>query len=133
MTDQQSLPFEPARVHARRTDPYTSDKALKAVAKDGTLMQLIWTSAKLHRMSGKPFNDTLLTEWIERATCKRQQRNVVARSRGMLEDAGVFRQVGVRDYGGQQLMHYEIDTASMVWAELDRQIDRRLAELKEQQ
>lgn len=96
------------RVHARRTDPYTSDQALKAIAKDGTLMQLIWTCAQLHRVAMAPFNDTVLTAWIERATCKRQQRNVVARARGLLEDAGLFQQVGVRLCDGQPLMHYKI-------------------------
>lgn len=109
MSEQPTLPFEPARVHARRTDPYTSDQALKAIAKDKSLMSWIWFCATLYRDSGEPFNDTQLTEWIERALCRRQQRNVIARSRGLLEDAGMFRQVGVREWMGRELMHYEID------------------------
>lgn len=101
--------FDAARPHARRTDPYTSDQALKAIAKDGTLMHWIWWFADIRRDLSEPFNDTQLTEWIEFATGKRQQRNVVARSRGMLEDAGLLRQAGVREYEGRELVHYEID------------------------
>jgi hypothetical protein len=101
--------FEPSRAHARKTDPYTSDKAVKAIAKDGTLMYWIYLAAQAWRDSGVPFNDTQLTMWVETGTGKRQQRNVIARSRGMLEDAGFFRQVGVLPYKGQLLMHYEID------------------------
>lgn len=105
--------FDAARPHARRTDPYTSDQALKAIAKDGTLMAYIWHFAKhcATREPGVrsgPFNDTELTEYIEDASGKRAQRNVVARSRGMLEDAGLLRQAGVREYEGRDLMHYEI-------------------------
>lgn len=95
------------RVHARRTDPYTSDQALKAIAKDGTLMSLIWKYANVYRSRG-PFNDTQMAMWIEVATERRQQRNVIARARGLMEDAGLFRQVGVLDYHNRELMHYEI-------------------------
>jgi len=111
MSDQPSL-FEPARVHARKGDPYTSDQALKAIAKDSTLMYWIWTVASSFRRLEQPFNDTQLTLWIENCTGKRQQRNVIARSRGMLEDAGMLRQVGVGVYEGRELMHYEIDPSN---------------------
>lgn len=106
--------FERSRVHARSTDPYTSDKALKAIAKDGTLMAGIWYFA-VHCSTREPydrvgpFNDSELTEYLEDATGKRQQRNVVARARGLLEDAGLLRQAGVREWDGRELMHYEID------------------------
>ena len=108
---EQRVLYDQPRVHARRTDPYTSDQALKAIAKFGKLMYWIWFVAVENRMYGygRPFNDTQLTEAIELATGQRQQRNVVARSRGMLEDAGMLRQVGVRSYRGRELMHYEID------------------------
>lgn len=97
------------RVHARRTDPYTSDQALKAIANDGTLMAYIWRFANhCATRDGGPFNDSELTEYIEDASGKRQQRNIVARSRGMLEDAGLLRQAGVRVWEGRELMHYEI-------------------------
>lgn len=115
MTDQPTL-FDAARIHARRTDPYTSDKALKAIAKDTTLMHHIWNCAKAHcwpppgeECTGY-FNDTMLWEWCEIFMGSRQQRNVVARSRGLLEQAGLFRRIGVREYRGQELMHYEINT-----------------------
>lgn len=101
--------FEPARAHARRTDPFTSDQALKAIAKDGTLMANIWTVARMFRQDQYPFNDTQLTEWVEHLTEHRQQRSVIARSRGLMEQAGMFRRVGVLTYEGRELVHYEID------------------------
>jgi len=108
MTEQPTLPFEPARVHARKGDPYTSDQALKAIAKDNTLMHWIWVMADAFRQGNVPFNDTELTILIESATGKRQQRNVIARARGLMEDAGLLRQAGVFVYQGRELMHYEI-------------------------
>lgn len=101
--------FEPARVHARRTDPYTSDKALKAIAKDESLMAWIWYFAEVAGEDDQPFNDTWLTEEIEARTGQRQQRNVIARSRGLLVQAGMLRSVGVLTYEGRELVHYEID------------------------
>lgn len=109
MTDGDPTLFDAARAHARRTDPFTSDQALKAIAKNDTLMGLIWQAAVVHRAAGRDWNDTELLHWIERASCRRQQRNVIARSRGMLEDAGMIRQTGVKVYDGRPLMHYEID------------------------
>ena len=107
---QQLLDFEPSRAHARKTDPYTSDKALKAIAHDGTLMGWIWHLAVVYRDEYHQFfNDSILTWEIEDRSGKRQQRNVIARSRGLLEDAGMLRQVGVRRWWDQDLMHYEID------------------------
>jgi hypothetical protein len=111
MTDQPSL-FEPARPHARRTDPVTSDRAVKAIAQDGTLASLIWLHAQCCREADVLMNDSELTEWMERATCQRQQRNVVARARGLMEDGGLLRQAGVHAYQGRDLMHYEIDPAN---------------------
>jgi hypothetical protein len=107
---QPMLPFEPARVHARKGDPYTSDQALKAIAKDTTLMNGIWVYAsEVRRQFGHPaFNDTMLTAWLEWHTGRRQQRNVVARSRGLLVQAGLLREAGVQSYDGRELMHYEI-------------------------
>lgn len=99
---------EAARPHARRGDPYTSDQALKAIAKDGTLMTHIWEAFTYARMVGVVVNDTYLTERIEQRTSQRQQRNVIARSRGLLEQAGMVRQIGVRTWRNREYMHYEI-------------------------
>lgn len=108
MSEQPNL-FDADRPHARRTDPVTSDRTVKSIAKDGTLAYYVWTYAFLKRAQEEPFNDTELTEWIERATCKRQQRNVIARARGLMEDAGLLRQVGIFYHQGRELMHYAID------------------------
>lgn len=111
-TEGQASLFEQNRAHARRTDPVTSDRAVKAIAKDGSLASLIWLHARACRQGGVLMNDTELTEWIERATCERQQRNVIARARGLMEDGGLLRQAGVFSYQGRDLMHYEIDPAN---------------------
>lgn len=109
-TEGQASLFQADRPHARRTDPVTSDRAVKAIARDGTLMALIWLHAQACRHDNVLMNDTELWEWIERATTpQRQQRNVIARARGLMEDAGLLRQAGVFNYNGRDLMHYEID------------------------
>jgi hypothetical protein len=95
--------------HARRTDPYTSDKALKAIAKDTTLMASIWEAMRYARSLNAYANDTYITERIEQQTNTRQQRSVVARSRGLLEQAGMIRRVGVMEWRGREFMHFEID------------------------
>lgn len=107
---QQLLNFEPARVHARKGDPYTSDQALRAIARNGSLMYYIWWGARLAAtLPMRTFNDTWLWEWVEASSKQRQQRNVIARARGLMEQAGLFRRVGVFPYKGTELMHYEID------------------------
>lgn len=103
---QSTLPFPPP--HARKTDPFTSDQALKAIANDTTLMANIWKFAKVYASRG-PFNDSQMTQWIEVHTERRQQRNVIARSRGLLVQAGLLREAGIREYHNRELMHYEID------------------------
>lgn len=105
-TDQ--LPFEASRAHARRSDPVTSDRAVKSITKDGTLNNRIWNHAVVARARGVPFNDSELTIWIENETGQRQQRNVIARSRGLMERAGLLRQAGIRAWRNRELMHYEI-------------------------
>ena len=73
-------------------------------------MNGIWVYAsEVRRQFGHPaFNDTMLTAWLEWHTGRRQQRNVVARSRGLLVQAGLLREAGVQSYDGRELMHYEI-------------------------
>jgi hypothetical protein len=102
------MTIEAARAHARGTDPVTSDRTVKSIARDGTLSWHIWTIAKAYRVGGRPFNDTELTVMIEAATGQRQQRNVIARARGLMEDAGLLRQAGIFPFQGRDLMHYEI-------------------------
>jgi len=108
-TEGQASLFEPARAHARRGDPRTSDATVKSIAKEGTYASLIWVHAQACRQAGVLMNDTELTDWLERAVSKRLQRNVVARARGLMEDAGLLCQAGVFVYQGRELMHYEID------------------------
>jgi len=94
--------------HARRSDPYTSDQAVKAIAKNGSLMNEIHMAARRWINREQGFNDTELTEAIEWSTRTRQQRNVIARSRGLLVQAGILEPVGVFSYQGQPLMHYRL-------------------------
>lgn len=107
MTEQPALPF--GRPHGRKTDPYTSDQALKAIARNGSLMSEIWWAANDASKKGWCFNDTWLTQRLEQYTGRRYQRNIIARARGLMLEAGLFRVVGPVLYEGRELMHYNIN------------------------
>lgn len=123
MTRSTMSPDRPA--HARRTDPLSSHLTLASLGRDDSLKARVLAAAfRLEeRSGGRPWNDTQLTEEIERHTRTRQQRNVIARTRDLmtaeliitkLEDfsrpeewtQGWFRPMGLDRYEGRELMHY---------------------------
>lgn len=72
-------------MHARKGDPASSDRALRAIAKNGTMRSLIIEALVCHEM---PVSDDDILAYVEDFTMNRQQRNVIARTRGLLESAG---------------------------------------------
>jgi hypothetical protein len=94
--------------HARRFDPASSHEAVGHIAKARTLHELVRDAgASLKEM----FSDTDLWVEVERVSGRRQQRNVIARTRGLhtaphgpmsawFEGVGSFRQ------DGKLLEHY---------------------------
>lgn len=78
--------------HARLTDPLSSERAVAAIAKDSRLKDHILHAAE--RLYPVWFDDTDLLELVEEQTGRRQQRNVIARSRGLMERDGVFERMG---------------------------------------
>lgn len=105
----------PEPPHARRSDPISSHLTLQSLGKDESLKQRVLAAAfSLEaRSGGRPWNDTQLTEEVERATRKRQQRNVIARTRDLMTDAGWFEPVGLDRYDGRELMHYQLTPAAI--------------------
>ena len=79
--------------HARITDPISSERAVAAIAVNDTLKEHILYAAK--RLHPVYFDDTDLLELVEEQTERRQQRNVIARSRGLMERDGIFDRVGM--------------------------------------
>lgn len=80
---------------ARSTDPTSSHKANLSISKNGTLARLICDGV-MHSYRTSPLDavtDDYLLEYIETHTAKRQQRNVIARARGILERNGYFQRV----------------------------------------
>lgn len=104
--------------HARRTDPLSSHLTLASLGKDESLKARVLAAAfRLEeRLDGAPWNDTQLTEEIERHTRTRQQRNVIARTRDLMTaelvgdewSVGWFRPVGLFAWDGRDLMHYQL-------------------------
>lgn len=72
-------------IYARKGDPASSDRALRTIAKNGTMRGLIIEALVYHEM---PVSDDMILNYVENITDKRQQRNVIARTRGLLENAG---------------------------------------------
>jgi hypothetical protein len=72
-------------VHARKGDPASSSRALNSIARNGTIKHLVIQAIVRH---ATPVSDDMILNYVELETCKRQQRNVIARTRGLLENAG---------------------------------------------
>ena len=116
--------------HARSTDPISSHLTLASLGKDTSLASRVLAAAfRLEdRSGGAPWNDTQLTEEIERHTRTRQQRNVIARSRNLMTaeyvpdasgERGVwtpawFRPAGTFDYDGRPLSHFQLSPEAKV-------------------
>lgn len=72
-------------LYPRKGDPASSARALTTIAKNGTMRGLIIEALVYHEM---PVSDDDILTYVEDITDKRQQRNVIARTRGQLESAG---------------------------------------------
>lgn len=101
--------------HARRTDAISSHLALQALGRATSLKAHVITAAL---MLEDPIDvtcwcDTELTEKIEQITGKRQQRNVIARTRGLLEQDGWIEKVGLFDYDGRPHLHFALTAAAV--------------------
>lgn len=91
---------------ARTSDPESSHRANDSIAKDMTLRDHILQAAGRLMSVQECFDDTDLTEAVEDATLRRQQRNVIARSRGLMERDGLFVRVGIVDRGDRRTVHF---------------------------
>jgi hypothetical protein len=103
--------------HARRSDPLSSHDTVKSIAKDGTMRGDLLDAART--FPGR-FNDTELWERVEMRTGRRWQRNVVARTRDLMEHDGIFVRVGMASFrGGRELVDFELAehlrTPSVAW------------------
>lgn len=119
MTRSMTSPDRPGL--ARSSDPISSHLTLASLGRDSSLKSRVLAAAfELEdRAPGRPWNDTELTEQIERTTRSRQQRNVIARTRDLMTSERVgdelverwFEPVGLDRFEGRELMHYRITTA----------------------
>lgn len=92
---QPELPLGGDAPNARTTDPISSHFACAAIRKNTTLADYIIRGVVLLSTaasdSGRlPVTDDDLLDYVEQQTRKRQQRNVIARARGLLERDGFF-------------------------------------------
>jgi len=92
---QAELPLGGDAPNARSSDPISSHIANAALRNNKTLAD--WIVLGVIRLSDRgseaprqPVDDNQLWEFIELHTNKRQQRNNIARSRGLLERDGFF-------------------------------------------
>ena len=92
--------------HARMSDPVSSDIAVKAIVANTRLADQIMAAAR--SFNPVAFDDTDLLFVVEEATGRRQQRNVIARARGRLEQLGELERIGLRDRGDRFTLHFTI-------------------------
>jgi hypothetical protein len=90
--------------HARLSDPISSEIAVGRIAKNTSLKDNIRYAAE--RLHPQWFDDTDLLELVEEQTGRRQQRNVIARSRGLMERDGEFIRMGLVARQGRQTVHF---------------------------
>lgn len=101
--------------HARRSDPLSSELTLRSLGRDTTAKaRVIQAAARIElqtRQGGgghRPWTDTELLEEIEHMTNKRWQRNVVARTRGLLVNDGWIEQAGMFTFRGKPHLHFRL-------------------------
>lgn len=76
---------------ARSSDPLSSHIANDAIRKDRKLSDLILEAVENQYWTWRaPVTDDQILVWIEDVTKRRQQRNVIARARGLLEREGLL-------------------------------------------
>lgn len=99
--------------HARKSDPVSSHLAVGAIGKDWSLRDLVVRAARELEAEGiEVWSDSELWLWVERLSGRRQQRNVVARARGLVERDGLFERVGLTSTGKQLLFQISGDFAA---------------------
>ena len=85
--------------HARQSDPTTSDAAVDQLVNKSTLPKLLREIIKSWNMQ-KLFNDTMLTEQVNKRYGRNESRNNVARCRLRLEREGLIVRDGEHKYNG---------------------------------
>lgn len=95
---QLDLPFGNDAPNARSTDPISSHFACAAIRKNRILADyvihgVVLLSTATSESGRKPVTDDDLLDYVEQQTRKRQQRNVIARTRGLLERDGFFTRI----------------------------------------
>lgn len=106
MSTDHTIPATRSDPHARRSDPASSHVAVVAIAADAKLADQIEYAA--HRLHPTPFDDTDLLELIEEQTGRRQQRNVIARARGLMEQEGRVVRLGLRQRADRRTLHFTL-------------------------
>lgn len=91
---------------ARTSDPLGSHEALASITKWQGLREAILMAAQT--FDPAPFDDGDLTEYINHIWSTGVQRNVVARSRGILEREGKLVRIGNRRHNGKATMHFRL-------------------------
>lgn len=96
---QLELSLEPVGPDARTFDPSSSHQAVRRIRTDKGLAKLALQSIRdAYVVNGnKPVSDDDLLERAERISGKRQQRNVLAKVRGVLEENGYVQRVPSND------------------------------------
>lgn len=96
--------------HARRSDPLSSHLTVQSLGRDTALKaRVVIAAMRLDLDAGHDeINDTMLTAAIEQATGRRQQRNVIARTRGLLEQDGWFERIGMWPYDGRPTVWFKL-------------------------
>jgi hypothetical protein len=84
--------------HARWSDPSSSDFTVKSIAADVRGRELVLAVAATF---DQPWCDTELWERTEALTGRRHQRNVLARTRGLMEEDGLIQRVGQWTFRGR--------------------------------
>lgn len=106
MPEEQLTIYE---AHARRSDPITSHLAVQNIARDAPLREQILRAANLLEDAGyRGWDDTMITELVESITNRRQQRNVIARARGLLERDGLIERLGHDPFAKRPLMKFRL-------------------------
>jgi predicted ATPase len=101
-----------SEAHARLSDPISSELTVASLGKDTSYKALVVAAARYietaRDVTGhlRPWNDTQLWITIEAMTRRRHQRNVISRTRGLLERDGWFENVGLYDFDGRPLVHF---------------------------
>lgn len=88
--------------HARFTDPAQCDEVVKSLVEDGSYKALVIAAVLANHVHGgwTGVTDDMIWDWIEQATRRRHQRNVIARTRGILEHEEVLIRQPDRVVGG---------------------------------